>query len=101
MYMPQPCARRAPRHFPNWIYSANNCGVLFSWGVSVCPSGTGLGDVHFMRYLFVSDIFCQQLWGVVQLGGCLCALRAHGWVVYIFLDMCLYWIYSANNCRVL
>ena len=26
-----------------WIYSANNCGVLFSWGVSVCHSGTGLG----------------------------------------------------------
>ena len=104
MYMPQPCARRAPRHFPNWIYSANNCGVLFSWGVSVCPSGTGLGHVHFLalclywiysannccvfswgvsvgplgtwlghvhvlRYVFVLDIFCQQLWGVVHLGG--------------------------------
>ena len=50
---------------------------------------------------FVLDIFCQQLWGVVQLGGCLCALRAQGWVMYIFLDMCLYWIYFSNNCGVL
>ena len=25
--------------------------------------------VHFIRYVFVLDIFCQQLWGVVQLGG--------------------------------
>ena len=72
-----------------WIYSANNCGVLFTWGVSVCPSGTGLGDVHFLRYEFVLDKFCQHLWGVVHLGG----IR--------FLDMCLYWIYSANNCGVL
>ena len=52
-----------------WIYFANNCGVLFSWGVSVCPSGTGLGHVHFLRYMFVLDIFFQQLWGVVHLGG--------------------------------
>ena len=32
MYITQPCARRAHRHLPTWIYSANNCGVLFSWG---------------------------------------------------------------------
>ena len=32
--------------FLYWIYFANNCGVLFSWGVSVCPSGTGLGHVQ-------------------------------------------------------
>ena len=49
-------------------------------GVSVCPSGTGLenlnstvsgvlqvvnveGDYHIL------DIYCQQLWNVVQLGG--------------------------------
>ena len=25
-----------------WINSANTCGMLFTWGVSVCPSGTGL-----------------------------------------------------------
>ena len=63
--------------------------IYSSWGVSVCPSGTGLGDVHFLRYEFVLDKFCQHLWGVVHLGG-IC-----------FLDMCLYWIYSANNCGVL
>ena len=50
-------------------------------GVSVCPSGTGLGHVHFLRYVFVLDIFCQQLWGVVHLVGCLCALRPQGWVI--------------------
>ena len=63
--------------------------MLFSWGVSVCPSGTGLGDVHFLRHVFVLDKFCQHLWGVVHVGG------------VCFLDMCLYWIYSANNCGVL
>ena len=51
-----------------WIYTANNCGMLFSWGVSVCPSGTGLGNEHFLRYVFVLVIYCQQLWNVVQLG---------------------------------
>ena len=70
------------------IYSANNCGVLFSWGVSVCPSGTGLRHVHFLRYVFVLDIFCQQLWDVVHLVGCLCALRAQGWVMYNIRDNC-------------
>ena len=39
-----------------WIYSANNCAVLFSWGVSVCPSGTRLGHVHILRFIFVLDI---------------------------------------------
>ena len=67
-----------------WIYSTNNCGVLFSWGVSVCPSGTMLGNVHVLRHIFVLDMFCQQFWGVVRLGG------VH-----------LYWIYSANDCGVL
>ena len=66
-----------------WIYTANNCGMLFSWGVSVCPSGTGLGNEHFLRYVFVLDIYCQQLWNVVQLRGCLCALWAQGWRMYI------------------
>ena len=70
----------------------------------MCPSGTWLGHVNFLRYVFVLDIFCQQLWVVVQLGGCpivldifcqqlssviqlrgcLCALRAPGWGMYIF-----------------
>ena len=50
-----------------WIYSANNCRVLFSWGLSVCPSGTRLGHLHVLRYIFVLDMFCQQLWGVVDI----------------------------------
>ena len=45
----------------------------------MCPSGTGLGNEHFLRYVFVLDIYCQQLWNVVQLRGCLCALWAQGW----------------------
>ena len=36
----------------------------------MCPSGTWLGHVHFLRYVLVLDIFCQQLWVVVQVGGC-------------------------------
>jgi hypothetical protein len=86
----------------------------------VCPSGTRLGPEHDLRYVFVLNIFCQQLWGFVQLGGvcvpfghkvgactcseicfcigyilptivesssvggCLCALRAQGWGLYMF-----------------
>ena len=40
---------------------------------SVCPSGTWLGDVHFLRYVFVLlillDIFCQQLQNFMSLLG--------------------------------
>ena len=39
-----------------WIYSANNCGVLFSWGLSVCPSSTRLGHLHVLRYIFILDL---------------------------------------------
>ena len=90
--------------------------MLFSWGVSLCPSvtglenvnstlsgvvnvgddyyildrywqqlwmmfisATGLGNEHFLIYVFVLDICCQQLWNLVQLVGCLCALWAQGW----------------------
>ena len=50
----------------------------------MCPLGTMLGHVHVLRHIFVLDMFCQQFWGVVRLGG------VH-----------LYWIYSANDCGVL
>ena len=30
-----------------WIYHANTWGMNVSWRVSVCPSGTGLGNVYF------------------------------------------------------
>ena len=80
-----------------WIYSANNCGVLFSWGLSVCPSSTRLGHLHVLRYIFVLDMFCQQLWMYICIGyilptiveycsdgGWLCALQAQGWGIYMF-----------------
>ena len=31
--------------------------------------GWGMYIVHFLRYVFLLDIFCQHLWGVVHLGG--------------------------------
>ena len=58
-----------------WIYTANNCEMLFSWGVSVCPSGTGLENAHVSGLVnvggdyYILDIYCQQLWNVFQLGG--------------------------------
>ena len=30
-----------------WIYHANTWAMNVSWRVSVCPSGTGWGNVHF------------------------------------------------------
>ena len=71
-----------------WIYTANNCGMLFSWGVSVCPSGTGLGNEHFLRYVFVLDIYCQQLWNVVQLRGD-CVPFGHRVRECTFSEMCI------------
>ena len=92
-----------------WIYSANNCRVLFSWGLSVCHSGTRLGHLHVLRYIFVLDMFCQQLWGVVRLGGVhlywiysangfLCALRAQGWENVPFWNMYQLNIYVGIGC---
>ena len=42
-----------------WIYHANTWGMNVSWRVSVCPSGTGLGNVYFWKCIFVLDICCQ------------------------------------------
>ena len=41
------------------------------------PSGAGLGDVHFLRYVFVLDIYCQQLGYIVQMEG-VCAPFGRG-----------------------
>ena len=38
-----------------WIYFANNCGVLFSWGVSVCPKGKGLGHISTTSILLLTN----------------------------------------------
>ena len=59
-------------------------------------------------------MFCQQLWMYIcigyilptiveycSVGGCLCALQAQGWGIYMFWDIYLYWICFANNFGVL
>ena len=43
-----------------WIYHANTWAMNVSWRVSVCPLGTGLGNVQFRKCLFVLEICCQQ-----------------------------------------
>ena len=43
-----------------WIYHANTWAMNVSLRVSVCPSGTGLGNVQFWKCLFVLEICCQQ-----------------------------------------
>ena len=63
-----------------WIYHANTWAMNVSWRVSVCPSGTGLENVHFWKCIFVLDICCQQF-------------REYVSVEYI----CWYWIYHANT----
>ena len=88
--------------------------------VSMRPLGTRFGNIHFVIYTFVLEIYCQQLGDKCQLegvcapfghkvgeytfcniyicigyilptiveycsvGGCLCALRAQGWGIYMF-----------------
>ena len=63
-----------------WIYHANTWAMNVSWRVSVCPSGTGLGNVQFRKCLFVLEICCQQFGEYVS-------------VEYIYW----YWIYHANT----
>ena len=56
-----------------WIYHANTWGMnLIQW-VSV-----DYGTVHLQRYILPTLMGCHSV------GGCLCALRAPGWVMYIF-----------------
>ena len=63
-----------------WIYHANTWAMNVNLRVSVCPSGTGLGNVQFWKCLFVLEICCQQFGEYVS-------------VEYI----CWYWIYHANT----
>ena len=94
LYMTQPCApsEQHPtivgRIYPIQMHISENVHPPI-----LCPKGTQTPPNL--------NIFCKQLWGVVHFVVCLCALRAQGWVMFIFLDMCLYWIYSANNYGVL
>ena len=54
------------------------------------PSGAGLGDVH--RYVFVLDIYCQQLGYIVQMEGVGLSVRPLGAGlenVHFFLNLSL------------
>ena len=51
-------------------------GMYVIWWVSVCPLGAGLGNVHFLEYTFVLDIYCQQL-------GNMCQFNLYIGIVYI------------------
>merc|ERR1711911_472040 len=90
-----------------WIYHANNWGMNVSWRVSVCPLGTGLGNVHFWKMYIVVwwmsgvvDVRCGgcPVWwmsGVVDVwcGGCLVwwmSYFTHG-VVDVWCGGCLVW----------
>ena len=63
-----------------WIYAANIWGIYVSWRFSVRLSDAGLGNVHFVMYIFVLDI-CFQPFGEYMSVECIC------W----------YWIYHANT----
>ena len=47
--------------------------------------GTGLGNIHFVIYTFVLDIYCQQLGDICQLGG-VCAPFGHNVGEYTFCN---------------
>ena len=59
-------------------------GVYVSGRVSVPPSGAGLGNVHFVKYIFVSDIYYQQFGDICQLDEYL----AIGFILPAIGDLC-------------
>ena len=61
----------------------------------MCPSGTRLGPEHDLRYVFVLDIFCQQLWGFVQLGG-VCVPFGHKVGACTCFDICI-WLHLRGS----
>ena len=83
LQLSQPCARGAHRHPPNEQHPTN-VGRIYPRQIHIsenvhpptlCPKGTQTPPNL--------DIFCQQLWPqllaeYIQVGGCLCALRAQG-----------------------
>merc|ERR1711911_565287 len=75
----------------NWTYHANNWRMNVSWRVSVCPSGTGLGNVYFWKMYIV----VWWMSGVVDVrcGGCpvwWMSYFTHG-VVDVRCGGCLVW----------
>ena len=59
--------------------------------MSGCPLGAGRGNVHFMIYILVLDIYSQQLGGICHLDKYIwvSGLGNVRFVIYIFvLDIC-------------
>ena len=93
-----------------WIYHANTWGMNVSWRVSLCPSGTGWGNIYFgilyifweiyirWVYLLVMDISCQHLGDECKLEGFLVPFghrvgKYIFWGYYIFWEIYISWIY--------
>ena len=76
-----------------WIYTANMCGMLSSWGCLCDLRAQGCGmDIFGVAHICIGCILPTN--GVCcSFGGRLCALRAQGWRMYFFWDMYLYWIW--------
>ena len=51
------------------IYTAINWMIYVSWRVYLHPSCSGSGNMHFLIYLLVLDICCQQLRDICQSEG--------------------------------
>ena len=66
-----------PIYYIHWIYSVNNWGIFDTMMMSLRPSGTVLGKLHFLEYTSV-------FWNLCQLK------------IYIYW----YLIYSANNWEI-
>ena len=49
-----------------WIYTVKNWWIYVNKRVSSRPLGPGLGKVHFLRYVLVLNIYCQQLGNICQ-----------------------------------
>ena len=70
----------------SWIYTlvldicCQHLGVNASWRVSVRPLCAGLGNVHFLTYIFVLDIYYQLFGRCMSVG-------------YMYR----YWVYSTKN----
>ena len=58
----------------------NNIGYILPTIGGYMSGFDGLLNVHFVKYIFVLDIYCQQFWGYMSVG-------------YMYW----YWIYAANN----
>ena len=95
--------QRVHRNPPTGIYVPTFWGIHVSWRSSVHPSGAGLGNVHFVTYIFVSDICGQHLGDVCQLE-VFCApfgrrVRECIFFVMYILDICR--PHLGNKCQLI